>query len=118
MILLKYITVLKGQLESTPLYQSSNYRLSNGEDVWIQYFKGDLKPYTYNIDGMVDVCGVPSVIIIRESDDNKYAAYRYCGNVSVTRKIENAIVYDTINNLSEIETNIIGINDAFQESSI
>ena len=90
---------------NTPLYKSYNFLL-NGEDVWVQYFKGELRVYTYDIDGAVDICGVPSVLIIKKSDDNKYAVYRYLGNVNITRKIEGTIMYDTINNLLEIERNI------------
>ena len=104
---ISYITDLKGQIENTPLYRTCIYRLSNSEDVWIQYFKGELKSYTYDIDGAENVCGVPSVIIIRKLDDDTYAVYRYCGDVSITRKIENKIIFDTINNLSEIEANIV-----------
>lgn len=106
MKLLKYTADLTAQLNNAPIYKYYNYLL-NGEKVWIQCFKGELKSYTYSIDGSQDIFGVPPVLIIKEFDNNTYAIYRYYGNVNITRKIENNIVCDTINNLLEIEKNIL-----------
>ena len=45
-------------------------------------------------------------LYVREKDKGYFAVFKYDGNISVHRHIENRISYDDIKNMSEISTNI------------
>lgn len=102
--IIKTINDINLQINNSPIYYSRVLNVNNDE-YWLQYYHMSFKrTIHYEVGG--DIMGCAAVQLIKKEDDNSFSVYRYNGTLVIDRHLENNVIFDTIENIQDLETEI------------
>lgn len=101
---IKTINDINQQINNSPIYYSRVLNVNNDE-YWLQYCHMSFRrTIRYEIGG--DVMGCAAVQLIKKEDDGSFSVYKFNGTIVIDRHLENNIIFDTIENIQNFETEI------------